>query len=208
MSFPKDLNLSSNKPIAISSKPSINRYRSDNNSYQSGDVIKIEIPTGRQGQYLYTRDSFIEFRIKVNQANTAVTNSATYIDGSVYSLFSRMRILHGSSVVEDTLYCNKLWTAIYDLQVNENERRGDCITKLVSDTTAAANQVYNNCCNGQLFITQSAANATGIDSNVYFASFVPWLSSSKPNTCVEAIGACIISSRDWFCQYPNYKRIC
>ena len=101
MSFPKDLNLSSNKPIAISSKPSINRYRSDNNFYQSGDVVKIEIPTGRQGQYLYTRDSFIEFRIKVNQTNTAVANSATYIDGSVYSLYSRRRILHGSSVVED-----------------------------------------------------------------------------------------------------------
>ena len=56
-----------------------------------------------------------------------------------------MRILHGSSVVEDTLYCNKLWTAIYDLQVNENERRGDCITKLVSDSTGTANQIFNNC---------------------------------------------------------------
>ena len=70
MSFPKDLNLSSNKPIAIASKPSINRYRSDNSSYQSGDVINIEIPTGRQGQYLYTKDSFLELRIKVNQTNT------------------------------------------------------------------------------------------------------------------------------------------
>ena len=172
MSFPKDLNLSSNKPIAIASKPSINRYRSDNSSYQSGDVIKIEIPTGRQGQYLYTKDSFLELRIKVNQTNTAVAASATYIDGSVYSIFSRMRILHGSSVVEDTLYCNKLWTAIYDLQVNENERRGDCITKLVSDSTGTANQIFNNCNMGVQFYSTATANAAGVDSGFFFASIV------------------------------------
>ena len=171
MSFPKDLNLGSNKPIAVSGKPSINRYRSDNSSYQGGDVIKLEIPCGRNGQYLYTSDSFLEFRIKINQTNTAVANSSTYIDGSVYSLFSRMRILHGSSVVEDTLYCNKLWNAIYDLQVNENERRGDCITKLVNDSTAAANQVYNNCCNGQLFHTSGLAQ-NAVDSQFLYVSFV------------------------------------
>jgi hypothetical protein len=40
-------------------------------------------------------------------------------------------------MVEDTLYANRLWTSIYDLQVNENKRRNDCISKLVYDNTAS-----------------------------------------------------------------------
>jgi len=171
MSFPKDLNLGSNKPIAIASVPSINRYRSDNSTYQGADVIRLEIPCGRQGQYLYPKDSYCEFRIKINQTNTAIANSATYIDGNIFSLFSRLRILHGSGVCEDILYTNKLFHAIADLQINEVERRGMCLTHLISDTTLTGGQLYNSGALGaKIYASDTALNAS--DSPYYYACFV------------------------------------
>ena len=84
MSFPKELNLSSNRPMAAPGKPSINRYRADNGNYNGGDVIRIEIPCGRNGQYLFPMDSFLEARIKANVTTTAATgvtgNNQLFID--------------------------------------------------------------------------------------------------------------------------------
>ena len=88
MSFPSELNLGSNKPMSASGKPSINRYRSDNSSYTGGDTIRLEIPCGRRGQYLFPKDSFIELKIKVNASNGAAANSSIYIDQSIFAIFS------------------------------------------------------------------------------------------------------------------------
>ena len=165
--FPKELNLGSNKPMGALGKPSINRYRADNSSYGGGDTIRIEIPCGRNGQYIFPQDSFIEGRLSVNYTTTAAVGTPVganiYIDQSVYALFNRMRIIHGSIAVEDTLYDNRLWTALYDLQVNEVERRGDTITKLVYDNTtytafqAVGGLVYNSHLTGSLL--KSGANS-------------------------------------------------
>ena len=94
MSFPSELNLGSNKPMSASGKPSINRYRSDNSEYRGGDTIRIEIPCGRKGQYLFPKDSFIELKIKVNANNTGLNtaNSSVYIDQSIFSIINRIRI--------------------------------------------------------------------------------------------------------------------
>ena len=83
-SFPSELNLGSNKPMSASGKPSINRYRSDNSFYSGGDTIRIEIPCGRKGQYLFPKDSFIELRIRINALNGAAANSSIYLDQSIY----------------------------------------------------------------------------------------------------------------------------
>jgi hypothetical protein len=171
MSFPKDLNFSSNKPMAVSGKPSINRYRSDNSTYSGGDTIRIEIPCGRNGQYLFPTDSFIEFKVKMNYTTAAATSTSFYLDGNIYSLFSRMRLIHSSTVVEDTLYCNKLWNALYDFNSSEVERRSDCITKGVFDTTASANQVYNNG-NGGFKMAGPITAAATADSSVLDCCFV------------------------------------
>ena len=165
-SLPKELNLSQNKPLASAGKPYINRYRSDNSTYGASDVIRIEIPCGRAGQYLFPRDSFIEARIKINTTN-ATGQAYASIDQSVYSLFSRMRIYHGSNMVEDTLYCNRLWTAIYDLQVNENKRRNDCINKLVLDNATSLGNVIGSDSNRGLlgFNFFNSATLSTVDSS-------------------------------------------
>ena len=182
MSFPKELNMGSNRPMAASGKPSINRYRSDNSSYGAGDVIRIEIPCGRNGQYLFPMDSFIEGRIKCNITTTAATatvtgNNLLAIDQSVYALFNRMRIIHGSNVIEDCLYTNRLWTALYDLQINEVERRGDSLTKLVNDNTPSTSsvgtsgQTYNPGLTGTTFRFSNSA-LTASDTALFDFSFV------------------------------------
>ena len=156
--------------MSASGKPSINRYRSDNSSYSGGDTVRIEIPCGRKGQYLFPKDSFIELKIKVNAQNGGTAQSGIYIDQSIYAIFNRLRIFHGSNVVEDCLYVNKLWTAIYDLQINEVERRGDSISKLVADNTTNSN-VFNNGLFGTTFMTMAGA-AGAADSAVFDACFV------------------------------------
>jgi hypothetical protein len=176
MSFPSELNLGSNKPMSASGKPSINRYRSDNSTYNGGDTIRIEIPCGRKGQYLFPKDSFIELKIRVNAQNGVTAASSIYIDQSIYAIFNRIRIFHGSNVVEDCLYVNKVWSALYDLQINEIKRRGESIMKLVNDNTATNvgvlnnPSIFNNGLNGALF-TRMLANAGAADSNIFDACF-------------------------------------
>ena len=192
--FPKELNLASNKPMGALGKPSINRYRDDNSSSGGGDTIRIEIPCGRNGQYIFPKDSFIEGRLSVNISTTAGTGTGTggniYIDQSIYSLFNRIRIIHGSVPVEDTLYTNRLWTALYDLQVNEVERRGDTITKLVLDNSAYTSYqatgglVYNSHLAGALLKSTLATAETNVITKLYDFSFtIPSDAAKNANTC-------------------------
>ena len=180
--FPKELNLGSNKPMSALGKPSINRFRADNSSYGAGDTIRIEIPCGRNGQYIFPKDSFLEGRVSLNYTTVVATTPTQpawmYIDQSIYALFNRMRIIHGSTVVEDTLYNNKLWTALYDLQVNEVERRPDTITKMVFDNTAYTNfqatggLAYNSHLTGTLIKAATTATSdTSVASKLFDFSF-------------------------------------
>ena len=116
MALVKSLDYSSNKPLAAQSKPDMLRFRSDNSDYKSGDTLRIEIPCGRQGQHLYPLSSYIEATLSVNYVATGA--STIRLDGSAYSLIRRMRVIHGTNVLEDILYPNRLWNTIYDLQRN------------------------------------------------------------------------------------------
>lgn len=141
---PPELDYAYEKPMAVGGKPDILRFRSDNTSYTGGDTIRIEIPTGRPGMHAFPQDCYIEGKLKTN--HTAGTGaSSIYLDQSVYSIFQRLYVSHGSNVLEDLLYPNRVWTAMYDLQINESERRSDCITKLVHDNTESGkNTIYSN----------------------------------------------------------------
>lgn len=134
LSFPRELNFSSSKPLAENAKPAILRYRSDSNIYSPNDTIRIEIPTGRQGQILFPKDSFLEGKVTLSGITAGNAATTFVIDNSVFSLFSRLRITQGSNVVEDTLHVNRLWHVLYDMQINFSERFADSITKLVSET--------------------------------------------------------------------------
>jgi hypothetical protein len=115
--------------MSLDGKPSISRYRCDNNSFENNNRIRTEIPTGRNGLFIFSKDCFLEGSVFVNVINRA-TSSGIYIDQSAYALFNRMRVLHGSTVIEDCIYVNKVWTSIMDIQINESKRG---ITYMVGD---------------------------------------------------------------------------
>ena len=171
--LPRELNLASNKPVAAAARPAIQRYRSDNSSYVNNDTIRIEIPTNKQGAYLFPQDSYVEGKIKVNTTGGTGGNSFfnTLIDGNVYALFNRMRIIHGGTNQEDTLYVNKLWNVLYDIQINESERHGDSITKLVYDNSISGT-IFNNGLFGAILRTSQTAAGTGSDSSLFDFNFV------------------------------------
>ena len=142
----------------------IARFRSDNSSYQNGDVIRIEIPTGRRGQHLFPKSSFIEGNVSVNTTSYSTSaNEGVYIDQSVFALFNRMRVIHGSTVIEDYLYCNKIWTSILDLQYNESERRSLSLTHLVASDSSQVPS-YNSGCFGLKVGDVSSTASTASDT--------------------------------------------
>ena len=142
----------------------IARFRSDNSSYQNGDVIRIEIPTGRRGQHLFPKSSFIEGNVSVNTTSYSTSaNEGVYIDQSVFALFNRMRVIHGSTVIEDYLYCNKIWTSILDLQYNESERRSLSVTHLVASDSSQVPS-YNSGCFGLKVGDVSSTASTASDT--------------------------------------------
>jgi len=162
MALVKNLNYGSNKPISASGKPEILRYRSDNSEYKSGDVLRIEIPTGRQGQHAFPQDSYLEAKISVNY--TSLNNGASniLIDQNAYSLFRRLRVLHGSNVIEDTLYCNRIWQTIYDIQRAPTFRSSDKINLLYGDRDTGSGMPF-----------PTVANTTANTSTFDFCFVIP-----------------------------------
>ena len=61
----------------------------------------------------------VNYNVIASVGSTSAPNSLLFLDQSIYSIFSRIRVIHGSNVIEVCLYTNRLWTFIYDLQVSE-----------------------------------------------------------------------------------------
>jgi hypothetical protein len=131
VNFPSSMNLSEGKQSAITSaNASFQRIRSDNASYTDNDIIRIEIPTGRAGDFLHGSDSFISGKFKPEFTNTAGYVS---IDSCIYSIIKSIKIYHGSNLIDSVDNANRLYNAIYDLQVHNSERHGDTINMMISD---------------------------------------------------------------------------
>ena len=119
--FPSSMNIANSKKSCVANcMPSFQRIRSDNSSYGAGDVIRIEIPCGRKGDWLHPQDSFIEFKVKLTY--TGGTDGAVSLDGNIYSLFKSLRIYQGTNLLVNQQFSNRLWQALYDIQCNSAER--------------------------------------------------------------------------------------
>jgi hypothetical protein len=166
MSFPRVLNYSSQKPGSAPGRPEILRFKSDNSSYSQSSTIRIEIPTGRQGMHLFPQSSYIEGQLVVNASATDKTG-LLHMDQSIYSVVHRMRVLHGSQVLEDILYPNRLWNAVYDIQKNTSERTGDSNSLLVDwDVGTIGEQLVSSVLNTDTTPVPLFAS-TGTNTKVY-----------------------------------------
>lgn len=142
MSFVKEMDYGKVKSASVASRPQILRWRADNSTYNPTEIIRIEIPTSSNNIHLFGKDSFIEgkFNVPLLAGNAA----AGEIDGNCYSLFSRMRISHGSNVVEDVQNCGRLWHVLNDIQKVNDARGEDSITKLGYFNPAANGSAVGN----------------------------------------------------------------
>ena len=86
------------KPSAVSSsKARWNQSSYNKSSFNPGEVIMLNIPTGRRGSYLNTRMSYLKFRV-TNTGTAAAHTIAT--DFNIASIFSRFELYHGSNLLK------------------------------------------------------------------------------------------------------------
>ena len=130
MSYPKELNYGAMKPASVSSRPIIQRFRADLQSYNPGDVARIEIPTSAATTHLFPSDTVLEGKLNIT------SDIATcFIDGNIYSCFQRMSIYHGSNLLEVQYNCGRLWHVLNDCQRGWSDRAEDGVSKLAQSTT-------------------------------------------------------------------------
>ena len=86
------------KPSAVSSsKARWNQPSYNKSSFNPGEVIMINIPTGRRGSFLNTRMSYLKFKVTNTGTDATHTIASNY---NVASLFSRLELYHGSNLLE------------------------------------------------------------------------------------------------------------
>jgi hypothetical protein len=75
-----------------------------------GDVVKMDIPVGRQNAYIDTSETYLTFQ--VNNTGTQPFN----LDGSAYCFFNRLDVLSQGQVLESIQAYNVLVNTLTDLQ--------------------------------------------------------------------------------------------
>ena len=118
-------------------------------TFKPGETIMINIPTGRKGQFLNTKMSYLQFRIANMTATAAKT---TKFDFSASSIISSIEVYHGSNLLESIREYNVLHTMWEDMigsvealkhsgtilagVSSSNEREGQAIAPSASDYVA------------------------------------------------------------------------
>ena len=101
------------KPSAVSSsKARWNQPSYNKSTFKPGEVVMINIPTGRRGSFLNTRMSYLKFRVTNDGTDAGHTIAA---DFNIASIFSRLSVFHASNMLEDIQEYGMLVTLWHDL---------------------------------------------------------------------------------------------
>jgi len=140
VSLPPSFNFAENKPASSKSGSAVySKIRSDNSTYNDGDVIRISIPTGNN-MFLSGQDSFFSGKIKPTFTSTA---GAVRLDSSIYSIIKRVTIYHGSSMIENITNANRLYNALFDMQCSPADRGAASINLLVDEIGGIGTNNYS-----------------------------------------------------------------
>ena len=99
--LPKNLQYSGKKDCAPA-----RRFRSNiqpqqgGNGYTAGTTITVNVPT-RANQVLITTESFLKFKLTLTNGNATAMTYARFDSCGAHALFERIRIYHGSNLLED-----------------------------------------------------------------------------------------------------------
>lgn len=134
INFPTSMNLSAVKETAEPTmKGEFISYASINQTYGSRQTIKIPIPSA-SNLWLHGQDCFISGRFKVNATCVGVGADLS-IDGNAYSLFKNARLYNSSNLLTEVVDCNRLYHALFDLQVSYADRFGKDVTHCIDPTS-------------------------------------------------------------------------
>ncbi len=101
------------KPSAVSSsKARWNQPSYNNSSFKPGEVVILDIPTGRQGSFLNTRMSYLRFKVSNDVLDAAHTIAVDY---NIASIVSRLESYHGSNLLEQIAEYVTLVTIWHDM---------------------------------------------------------------------------------------------
>jgi hypothetical protein len=196
MSFPRELDYARQKPASVASRPVIQRFRADLTNYAPTQVIRIEIPTAARTTHLFPSDCFLEGQLNVVMPN--VNTGRLCLDGNVYTLFRRMSIYHGSNLLEQIYYSNRLFHVLNDVQRGWSDRSQDSVAMLADTTTL----VPATAANLSLAISGSSLNGVPIPNdstaaggtNFDFSFMLPSAIFGSMAAKAIPLGACNASS--------------
>ena len=94
-----------------SSKARWNQPSYNKSTFNPGEVIMFNIPTGRRGSFLNTRMSYLKFRVNNLTTGTAPIQP----DFHIASIFSRLELYHGSNLLEQIHEYGQLVNLLHDM---------------------------------------------------------------------------------------------
>lgn len=101
---------------AANIRVSVPPYNKD--SYSSpNETVMFNIPSGKRGQYLNTRMSYLKFDLEVETDLTRGGNHKPVIalDGGAHALFDSLEVYHGSNLLEQVREYNALYQLMLDM---------------------------------------------------------------------------------------------
>lgn len=109
--------------------------QSGTGAYNAGDTITINIPT-RANTCLVPSESYLRGSLNLS-CSTANATAATFESAGIHGIFQRVRVFHGSNLLEDIDNYAQLAKILYDFQASDDTVKGRFAV------TSATNPQYN-----------------------------------------------------------------
>ena len=97
--------------------------QSGTSTYGLGDTIIINIPT-RSNLLLNTQDSYLKFNVSFKNGSSSTNNYARWDNGGCHACISRVKVFHGSNLLEDISEYGLLAKMLFDIQVSGDATYG------------------------------------------------------------------------------------
>jgi len=172
MSLPKNL-LYSNKVDSMGSRPYTSNIQSQNQVYTMNDTIVLNIPCNRN-TVLSPADSYLKFSVQAT--NGAAINTWTRLSkAGAHGFFQRIRVFHGSTLLEDIDNVNNLVAALCTHQRSPDDVfYGGSVTEGFDEQSQVSiNAVYNVSGLRGARITNSAYIAAGGAADIAAGAVTP-----------------------------------
>jgi hypothetical protein len=93
-------------------------------SFTNGNVVQVDIPCGRRGQYLDPTTTYIRYKMTYTHGGTAGTDYSRLV-GSAYSPFLKQEIYGNNSVMLESINeVGILASMLLNVQLNDSDKRG------------------------------------------------------------------------------------